>query len=421
MSFKIKIWKGHHSAEVFQLIKESWEGENSLLILCPPQVKEVSEYFPFLPSGEVSFYGELKEKFSSFINKSTIVHKKSPRFGLFSSGTSDKEAKLILYTKKNFLCSLKGILSFYPENKITHVYSYPQPYHVFGLSLGYLLSLNLEIPISFSKGAYKTNAHKDWVMASKKEGAGLLTLGAPTHFKDLINYIKENNLAPGLSYSSIIGGASVSKKLWLELQKVLKIKNPSIGYGFSEASPGVTHLGPGICPEDDNEIGKALPNIKIEKTGDGYEVIGENICSCIIQAGEISFPQNKYLVPDNIVKKESGYFWFNDRKGNILNRGGEKFSLTKIENYLKNSLNLNVVALSLKDARLGEDLGLLIEGAFDLIDKELEIKELLMNQLKGVFNRRLNPKNLKITRNLPMNSNMKLDKNKCLELFIGEV
>jgi acyl-CoA synthetase (AMP-forming)/AMP-acid ligase II len=409
---KIIIWRGHHGSEILDLIQQSFTSPDNLLILCPPRMEELDSYFPHLPSGTVEFHGELSER-KSFQNISKINYPELPSFGLFSSGTTDAKPKLILYTKNNLVSACEGIFSFFKDLKISAVYSYPQPYHIFGLSLGYIAALNFNWELIVATGSYSRAHHEKWIESTLVKGRTLLTLGTPTHFLDALNFVNKNKIRMSSSLTSIAGGAKVEVGLWNKMQKDLKITSPSIGYGCSEASPGVTHLPPGIKPLEDGDLGLVLPEGKLLETENGFEYSGPNVCLAIIQNDEIIFPNGKYLLSDTLSLSPSGHYFFKKRSDLILNRGGEKFSLEEIEAAIQRAFQVNSVAMAIPDDRLGEELGVFIEGM------QPEILEEVHKFLNDVFRRNFNKEYFEVIECIPVNANAKFDRKGCLEIMLG--
>jgi acyl-CoA synthetase (AMP-forming)/AMP-acid ligase II len=389
------------------LIHKVYQSPDNLLILCPPRIKDVSPWLKLLPSGTVEFVGELKGQ-KSFEHSSEVNYPESPKFGLFSTGT-ENGAKLILYTNQNFETSIRGIFSFFSHLNIKKVFSYPQPYHIFGLGLGYLSQEVLGLKLIVPEGAYSRDAHELWYETLNMGGQELLTLGTPTHFTDALSYMHENYLAAPPNLASIAGGARVEKAHWKMMQDELNIINPSIGYGCSEASPGITHLAPGLEPKSDSDLGKVIPGGELLLENDQYTYVGKNVCLAIIQDGKIVFPQGKYLLSDGLSCDEEGNFFYQKRGSLILNRGGEKFSLEEIEQLLKKELKLNAIALAVEDGRLGYELGLVYEGS--------ELSANILATLSQHYQRSFNPKFLIGITKLPVNSSAKFDRQQCAKVL----
>lgn len=410
---KIIIWRGHHGKEIFDLIQVSFTAPDTLLILCPPRMEDLDFYFPNLPSGRVEFRGELEGRVG-FENNSEIQYPEAPHFGLFSSGTTDAKPKLILYTKRNLESACDGIFSFFKDLSITAVYSYPQPYHIFGLSLGYIATLKNNWELIFAEGNYSRAHHEKWIESTLLRGRTLLTLGTPTHFLDALNFVRKNEIRMSSSLTSIVGGAKVDVLLWNKMQNELKITNPSIGYGCSEASPGVTHLPPGLRPLEDGDLGFILPQGKLNETAEGLEYAGSNVCLAIIQNGTIDFPNGKYLLSDTLILDPSGHYFFKKRSDLLINRGGEKFSLEEIEAAIGRAFQVSSVAFAIPDERLGEELGVLIEGT-------INNAEVIHKFLNEVYRRNFKKDYFKMVEVIPVNVNAKYDRKICLEIMKEQV
>ncbi len=411
--FHIKIWKGHHSLEVFTLIQENKKKHNELLILCPPRIDDLKPFLSLLPSGKVSYHGDLRKKESHLI-KSRASYKELPSIGLFSSGTSATSEKLILYTEQNIKSSNNGVMSFFKNLDIKIIYCYPQPYHIFGLALGYYLAIENSFDLIFQNNKYSPSSHEKWNDLITKSGLNVLTLGTPTHFKDLDSYCSLKKLNPASSLTAIIGGASVSVDLWNMINEKLKIKKPSIGYGCSEASPGVTHLIPGKKPQQNGDLGHALPNMELILSENSTTISGANICLAIIQDRAIAFPSGQFQITDKLRKNDNGTFQFIRKSELVLNRGGENFSLETIEAIVFKKFSKPIVAVSLSDKRLGEELGVLIKG----IDENLtEIHNFLNNH----YQRRFDKKNFRCIDSFPINSNAKIDRKECAAFLLEQL
>lgn len=371
---KISVWQGFHSPEIATRIRKAWE-EESLLLLLPPGV-------------------ELSDELS-LIRQASFPDK--PIFGLCSSGTSGR--KLIFYSKKNILSSLQGILSLFEAHETRQVFCYPQPFHTFGLVLGYCHSFLYGKKLIAPEGPYSADSHRLWLDTLV---SGQMTLGTPTHFKDLIQTVQAQKINPSPSQTSVIGAAQVERSLWQSIRSVLHIQHPSIGYGATEASPGITHLPPGQEPLEEGEIGPPLPHVSLHLHERGYDFSGPNVCVGILERGSLAFPTT-ITIQDHLEKRADGHLVYRGRKDLLLNRGGEKFSLEAIERLLKERLGIETLCTSIPDSRLGEELGILSSAPPIL-------KETVFALLKKHFGREFNPAYFHALDQLPFNANSKLDR-----------
>ena len=326
--------------------------------------------------------------------------------GVFTSGTTSGGHRLILYSRENIITSLESIRSLYDTGKIQKIFSYPQPTHTFGLVLGYMHAIIYQLEICFFEGPYSKSAHQKWFAEVNER---TLTLGTPTHFLDLIQWVLEQKKPPIPSYTAIVGGASASKILWQQMKDVLNIAAPSVGYGATEASPGVTHLPPGIPPRVDGDIGYALPGVKIQsKSGLGIEFSGPNVCLAILENGEFQ-ARRSIILKDHLHVDSSETlprYSFAGRTDSLVNRGGAKLSLDSIEMKVAAHFGARVLAVALYDERLGEDVAILINEAHPL-----------ENFLQEEFGLRLNPKNI-LVQEIPLNLNGKMDRKEALKLVL---
>jgi acyl-coenzyme A synthetase/AMP-(fatty) acid ligase len=262
------------------------------------------------------------------------------------------------------------------------------------------MSLINKVPLIFTEGKYSHLSHVNRVSI---KDPGLLTLGTPTHFYDLLNYVKKNNIKMAPSYSCIIGGAPVTVSIWNQIQKELRILNPSIGYGCTEASPGITHHPPGLKPLEDGEIGFPLKSIE-PRISKGVVIKGPSLCLAIIQDRKIYFPE-EFLVSDQIRIRSDGMWIYEGRLDLMVNRGGQKISLEVIEKILFNELGLEVACSSVDDKRLGKDIGILVKAP-----PEKEIIKKINDKLWEKLGFSISEKKILNVVDFPLNENLKLDR-----------
>ncbi len=428
----IQLWKGYHESTLPELIRGAWEstaGNPSTLILCPPLLGKKTEDFnflPCLPDRKITALGDWTQEERNSLAKVDETSRagnflsrweETPVLGVFTSGTVGKP-RLVLYSRKNIEASLHAILSVFERDRIDAIFSYPQPFHTFGLVLGYLQSLITEKPLIAPSGRYTSEFHSAWLKAAGQY-PGMLTLGTPTHFQDLVKFVSQLPSPPPFTYSAVVGGAATPRALWLALRDRVKISAPSIGYGCTEASPGLTHLPPGMEPEQDGEIGGALPETELViLPGSGIEFHGPQTCLATIQEGKIHFP-TRVLILDRLREERPGRFIFEGRYDLVFNRGGVKFSLEEIEGHLKSSFpGTAFLCVATKDERLGEDLGILFcaEGTFSTVTDDSPVLPILpevaeiAESLSRRFHARFDPRRILHVEILPTNSAAKPDR-----------
>lgn len=403
------LYKGYHSHNAYQAFLDA-KSNNDCILFLPPSLDDYS-FTQYLPFKEIILKGELwgdTEIPTGFSEKNLFPT--SPLCGVFTSGTSDG-AKLVLYSQENLDSSILGITKLFDQLPVDQIFCYPQPFHTFGITLGYACAQQKNWKMQFAEGHYSHKHHEMWIETLT---AGTLTLGTPTHFYDLIQWVEKNNIQVPESSACIIGGAKVQKDLWFAIKEKLNIKNPSIGYGATEASPGVTHLPPGLKPKEDGEIGFPLEHVRAQHTPEGLIFSGPNLCLAMLQDGQLLFPKD-YLLPDIIDIREEDKVWvYKTRSQWFINRGGEKFSLEKIEQNVMKDTGIDILCFPLKDERLGEELGLVIDSNF--VDFEEKRTQVFLS-LKRIFLRDFNFNYSVPVAEIPLNENRKRDRKKALEIF----
>lgn len=383
----VSLWKGYHEPGLFPRIQHAWDREE-LLVLCPPLLQDHS----FVP-----------------VLREAAAWPFKPVLGVFTSGTLSASPRLVLYTRENVLAALNGVFGLFDRARIRRVFCYPQPFHTFGLTLGYVAAHVHGWELHTPHGKYQRSSHDERLRLRDEE---LLTLGTPTHFYDLLQARAE--IAP--SYACIMGGAGVSRGLWRDVRDILRIEAPSIGYGCTEASPGITHLAPGVEPTEDNEIGLPLPGLRSVPTPEGVRISGDSLCAAIIQNGAVEFPR-ELVIRDSVRVREDGGSWvYGGRLDLTMNRGGAKFSLEAIEKAVHDRLGLAIVAGTVRDTRLGEDLGLAVIATGHTKNRD-ELTKHLQNLIMEMFSLKLAPDRVVFLAEFPLNECSKLDRRQVSRLL----
>lgn len=399
---QIQVEQGFHGRELYEKLEACWRTKQ-LLIICPPQMKDFS-----------------------FLKKLSFL--KIPddaQLGVFTSGTLSGKPRLVFYTQENILSSLRAIRSLYDLNKIDQIFCYPQPTHTFGLTLGYIHSIAFNVPLIFHEGPYQSAFHEKWLSTLT---SGTLTLGAPVHFVDLMHWLHQNQKTPISSYSAIVGGAPVSQKLWRRLQSELNIQQPSVGYGATEAAPGLCHLPPGVEPIQDGDIGWPLSEVQIfDVHSEGFQFTGPNLCRALLEENNLQQPQQMQIRDHLILDEQTQRYIFNGRSDLLINRGGLKYSPEVIESVIFSELGWRAVCMALYDERLGEDLGLIVEpySIHPTARPEtiFENLDLYLNQLLSLLKERFALKinfDQVVFAPIPLNENMKLDRLEAVRILLQQ-
>lgn len=402
----IRLWRGTHDEGFREAFAAAFKS-GDLLIACPPTPLDMS-FLALLPAGEIEQVGDWPERLQR-PEGDAPDYPEPPVLGVFTTGTTGGTQKLVLYSRRNLEASQDAIWQLYEADRITEIYCYPQPYHVFGLLLGYALAARKKRPLIFAPGRYGGSAHQHWV---KTVTPGTLTLATPSHMTDLCVYLLRRGICPPESYSCILGGAPVSAEVWRRAQEVARIAQPSVGYGCTEASPGITHLPPGLPPLADGDVGYPLATVRMSfaADGDSYKLRGPHVCLAIISGGQLTFPV-AHEVRDALVPAGEGRLRFAGRKDMVMNRGGEKFALEGIEALLRVRHGVECICVALPDLRLGEELGIVARKS------ALASRSEIFATLAEVFQRQFEPNAFTLVDELPLNANAKPDRRRAVELL----
>jgi acyl-CoA synthetase (AMP-forming)/AMP-acid ligase II len=397
---KIVLWRGYHEEGFALLVACALEG-GCLLIACPPGHEDFS-FLGQLPAGTVELAGDWASH-SAPQRSGLAEFPVNVCLGVFTSGTTES-AKLILYSRENVASCARAIFALFDRSRIQSVFCYPQPFHTFGLTLGYASAHLYGWRLIAPGGKYSREHHVAWL---RDTGQGTVTLGTPTHFIDLAAHIR--GVTPSRSYAAIAGGARVSRELWLKMRDTLNIEAPSIGYGASEASPGVTHLSPGVEPSEDGEVGQPLSHLRVAVDPlTGVTFSGPSLCAAIVQRGILEFPQ-EFTLPDLMSVRGDGSWVFQGRAQFTLNRGGRKILLEAVEGEVRLAFGVEALGYCVPDSRLGEELGLLLLTSPERIDREKWLEH-----LKEKFGMSFAGAELRAVSRFPLSANMKPDRRSAL-------
>lgn len=403
---RIVLWRGHHGPALRELSAYALEGK-LLLIPCPPELRDFS-FLDHLPAGRVECLGDW-DGVEVPARRSSGDYPSAPCLGVFTSATTEA-AKLVLYTRENVESCSAAIFSLFDRRRIGAVFCYPQPFHTFGLTLGYAAAHFHGWDLHLPEGRYSRPHHERWLEAA---GPSLLTLGTPTHFHDLADFVKNSRATPRASYSAIVGGARVTRAQWLALRDALRVEAPSIGYGATEASPGVSHLAPGVEPREDGEVGRPLSHLRVTVdplTGVTFE--GPSVCSAILENGKLEFPKS-FTLPDLLRVRADGAWVYEGRAKFTLNRGGRKILLEAVEAELLRAFGVEALGYSVPCARLGEELGLLLKVPAE----ELRFRrEDFVSHLRAKYGMNFSSEHVKAVSGFPLNANLKPDRKAALQL-----
>jgi O-succinylbenzoic acid--CoA ligase len=191
----------------------------------------------------------------------------------------------------------------------------------------------------------------------------------------------------------LIGGAALDDT---QLKAVQSIKSPAFAtYGMTET---ISHIAlQDLHQQPANHSFKTLPEVKIRSDERGCLVIGT------------PYLTNEIVTNDLVAIHDEGHFSWLGRWDNIINTGGVKVIPEKVENDLRSlmtaeNVTQNFLVGGIPDARLGEKIILITEGAVD------EKWGKILTLHKQSFSRYETPREIFFIEKFIVNNNNKIDR-----------
>ena len=280
-------------------------------------------------------------------------------FFIHTSGSTDK-SKCIGISYNNIAYNIKKhrFLKFKSHTLISTL-----PWtHIFGLFFDLFLALEFKLDI------YRLNKPEDIYLIPeiKNRSFQYYINGVPKFFEEI--FLQDNGNILSNVEGGVIGGAKISS----DLAKSLEGSNFRVGYGQTEATPGILMGEKGeFYP---NYLGKKIGiNVKIKKSNLFFK--GENAFrERILQGKILSYKKNRWVNSNDICKTINNKFFY-------IGRSDFSFKLKNGKMIYVEELESNVI----KELRLiypiqfGENNLL---GIYLMIDKKEEMKkDLIINIL----------------------------------------
>jgi len=230
-----------------------------------------------------------------------------------------------------------------------------------------------------------------------------------------------------LRYCSQAGG-HLARHTKEELLKTLPEHTEMfIMYGATEASARLTYVEPERVRDKMDSIGIPIPGVIMKVLGENGIVlpkmqVGELVASgANIMLGYWQDPDGTakvlnhhgYRTGDMGYQDEDGYFHVVGRKDNQLKVGGHRVDPQEIEDVLiSTGLVIEATVLGLEDALAGQRLVALAVP----ISQETTQQDILMHCSRQLPRHKV-PSEIRFARSLPKNSNGKIDRGACSEIF----
>jgi fatty-acyl-CoA synthase len=247
--------------------------------------------------------------------------------------------------------------------------------------------------------------------------------GVPTMFIAELRHPNFKKYDVSTLRTGIMAGASCPVEVMVEVIRDMNMKEITIAYGLTEASPVLTQTQRNDPLQKRVEtVGKALPEIEVKvvdpETGKELppDTPGELIASGYgIMKGYYKMPdkteesiENGWLhTKDLAVMDKDGYFSIQGRIDDMIIRGGENVYPREIEEYLYTNKKIHDVAIiGVPSEKYGEEVCAFIKVVDGMETNEKEIKEYCA---EGISRFKI-PKYIFFTDEFPMTASGKIRK-----------
>lgn len=244
------------------------------------------------------------------------------------------------------------------------------------------------------------NRPSSWVHVIKKYGVNVVFM-VPAYYRMMVKYLNE----PLKDIESVVtGGAKLDFETACSLFKMFPNAKITEYYGASELSYVTYNTGEDVIKKN-LSVGKPFPGVEIW-----------------IKEGEV-WVKSPYIAPDyrpqatvgDIGYMDSeGFLYLEGRRGNVINKGGQKIFPERVERILlKNPKIENVAIIGVDDQLKGQEVLAMIVKK----DKSLtisEVRDFCRTNLE-VYER---PSKIMFVNDLPLNSNGKVDKRRIKSQFL---
>ena len=293
-------------------------------------------------------------------------------------------------------------------------------FHCFGCVLGVMACMNHCVTMVFCEVFDPVK-----VMTSIETEKCTSVYGVPTMFINILSHKLFSKFDFSSLRTGIMAGSPCPIKAMEEVVEKMNMKEITIVYGLTEASPGMTQTRydePSL-EKKCSSVGKTLPGIDTvildpetyEPCPDGK--IGEFCCKGFnVMKGYYKMPEetakvidkNGYLHSGDLGYRDSdGYFYVTGRIKDMIIRGGENIYPKEVEDFLYHCPGISdVQVVGVPSKKYGEQ-----PGAFIIKQKDADLTEQdVLDYCKGKIAWYKTPKYIQFVDEFPLNAAGKIKK-----------
>ncbi len=346
---------------------------------------------------------------------------------LYTSGSTGKPKGVVL-SHRNLVEGAKSVAKYLHNSREDNIMA------LLPLSFDYGLS---QLTTSFLVGA--NCILFDYLLASdipkaitKHNVTGLAAV--PTLWAKLCNIKWPKEASNSIRYFTNSGGAMTSDTL-AKLRKIMPLADPYLMYGLTEAFRS-TYLHPSEIDKKVGSIGKAIPNAEVlVLKSDGTECKSGEIGELVHKGPLVSLGYwNKpietakhfknapkkptEIIPtelavwsgDYVKKDNDGYIYFVARHDDMIKSSGYRLSPLEVEEALfQHSAVLDCAVIGVPHSSLGQAILAIVNS--DTLGDELNTIHSIQVHCQKCLPTYMYPKKIIIVKDMPYNSNGKVDRN----------
>lgn len=259
--------------------------------------------------------------------------------------------------------------------------------------------------------------------------------GVPTMFMAELEQLDYHNYDMSSLRTGIMAGAPCPEQLMRRVIERMNLREMTIAYGLTEASPGIT-----LTPRSDSiqlrtqTVGRPMPEVEVKivdprtgrecKPGEPGELCcrGYNVMKGYYKNPEATaeaIDQDGWLhTGDQAIMDENGYVRITGRIKELIIRGGENIAPAEIENLLRQHPKVaDAYVYGLPDEKYGEQ----VAASIRLKPAETATPEEIIRFCEGKIAKFKIPRHIRFVDSFPMTASGKIQKFKLRQIHAREL
>jgi len=344
-------------------------------------------------------------------------------FVIYTSGTTGKPKGVILTHKNHFWNTINYTIAYSMDENDVELALTPM-FH--SSTLGRIFTYVFTGSTFITSNRFDPEQAMEFITQYKVTSI----TQTPTMYAALLNLRGTEHYHTGSVKRIVSGGAPIFPEMKSELVQLFPHAGIFDLYGLTEASPGVTILGPHDPTEKITSVGKPMMSVKIKIVNEDGEVLSSEECGEIICRGP-NLMKGYYNNPEatqEVLKEgwlytgdvgkidQDGYLYLTGRKKELIISGGENIYPAEVEAVLQqHPLILEAAVIGVPDEYWGESVKAVVVPKPGETLTEQEVIEYCKSQLAHYKK----PKSVDFIDALPRNAAHKVMKTELLKRYLS--